>query len=263
MQKPLSRVATPLLVGVALVAAVAASPSRAATPTADYLLTFDATWSEETHPGMLPPGPHFSPIVVALHNDQASFWTVGGLASNGIERMAEAGATNFLMLAINAEVTQGNADYGVVGADIPLSPGTIGQNFTAQQAFPLLTVVSMVAPSPDWFVGIDSVPLMNPNGTWRFHIEIPLYVYDAGTDSGPTFTSPDDDTQPPEPISLFDTGPFAPPMQFVGTFTITRTDMPPPVPASGPVSIAILVIALLGTGFLGASLIGRRQGVAG
>lgn len=44
----------------------------------------------------------------------------------------------------------------------------------------------MLAPSPDWFVGVGSVPLCE-NGFWVQKYERPLMAYDAGTDLGSTF----------------------------------------------------------------------------
>lgn len=42
--------------------------------------------------------------------------------------------------------------------------------------------------------------LCTPHGQWIEHKEINLYPYDAGTDSGPTYTSPDQPTYPAEAI---------------------------------------------------------------
>ena len=62
----------------------------------EYEVSFQATWSGTTHPGAFPAGANFSPLIGATHNDQASFWEVGGLATEGIERMAESGTTSIL-----------------------------------------------------------------------------------------------------------------------------------------------------------------------
>jgi hypothetical protein len=221
---------------------------EAAPPTADYMVVFDATWSEETHPGELPPGPHFSGLIGGLHNSQVSFWTVGELASAGIEGMAENGAKFPLDRDVDDAIDAGTANLLLSGGGIGSSPGSVGLAFTAHEDYPLITLVSMLAPSPDWFVGVDSLSLMSGSG-WRYQIVVPLYVFDAGTDSGTTFTSFDQDTNPADPIVRFDTGLFAPPKQFVGTFTITRTDVAPPVPLLGSgLAQTLLLIALGGIG---------------
>lgn len=62
-----------------------------------------------------------------------------------------------------------------------------------------VSVAVRIVPSPDWFVGIDSVTLC-PNGTWLSDLSIPLSPVDAGTDRGYTFTSPKWASRPQETI---------------------------------------------------------------
>jgi spondin-1 len=58
----------------------------------------------------------------------------------------------------------------------------------------------MIYPSPDWFVGVSGLELCLGNGSWIEQKILNLYPYDAGTDSGPTYISPDQPTIPKEPI---------------------------------------------------------------
>jgi hypothetical protein len=53
----------------------------------------------------------------------------------------------------------------------------------------------MVAPSPDWFVGVRKLALFQSN-QWQEKLTVPLEVYDAGTDDGASFASPDLEAQP-------------------------------------------------------------------
>jgi Spondin_N len=59
----------------------------------------------------------------------------------------------------------------------------------------------MIAPSPDWFVGIDSYNLIQ-NGKWINDITIPVYGYDAGTEDGDVFGYANPATVPQQPINL-------------------------------------------------------------
>jgi hypothetical protein len=79
--------------------------------------------------------------------------------------------------------------------------------------------VAMIAPSPDWFIGVRNLDLM-PGGQWANEIVVDLFAYDAGTDSGPSYTSPDQATQPPEPIALITGYPFTEGVS-LGTFTFS------------------------------------------
>ena len=90
------------------------------------------------------------------------------------------------------------AASGAQEASFP-SPGTATLTFEVEERFPFLTLVSMIAPSPDWFVGVDGIGLQQ-GGCWVPRVEMDLTGYDAGTDSGATFTAMDADVTPHEPI---------------------------------------------------------------
>jgi hypothetical protein len=81
----------------------------------EYGVRFDATWSATSHPGTYPTGAHFSPLIGVTHNDQVTFWESGGIASSGIEQMAETGGTSILQSEFNAaEVTPMRSSSQVV-----------------------------------------------------------------------------------------------------------------------------------------------------
>ena len=42
---------------------------------AEYEISFVGTWSPETHPEGFPPGPHFSRLIGAVHDDSFDMWT--------------------------------------------------------------------------------------------------------------------------------------------------------------------------------------------
>ena len=63
----------------------------------------------------------------------------------------------------------------------------------------LISGMSMIAPSPDWIVGIDSIPVCK-GSEWLDRIEYDAHLWDAGTDSGLRFTSRNQATNPREII---------------------------------------------------------------
>ncbi len=203
---------------IAALALIAAGDARAQDAVAHYAVIFDATWGLATHPYATPPNPHFSPLVGGTHDAGVVFWQEGGLATQAIEDMAELGSPTGVQAAINTAITADRAHYVAVGAGLG-SPGMSELQIEATLAYPLATVVSMVAPSPDWFVGVSGVPLF-ANGAWIDELVVELHAYDAGTDTGPTFLSPDADEQPQSPIVELGY-PFinTPPL---GTFTFVR-----------------------------------------
>lgn len=199
-----------------------ADPVRPAS-TARYRATFQGTWSGSSHPVDFPGSAHFSPLVGGTHNAQVTFWREGALASDGIQAMAERGLTEPLISEIAAAISAGTAERSFTGGNIGVSPGSAAAEFDVSQAFPLVTLVSMVAPSPDWFVGVAGQPLFE-NGQWIDERRIDLVPWDAGTDSGVTFTSPDLATVPRLPIARIVTAPLSPSGRVtpMGSFTFTR-----------------------------------------
>lgn len=207
-----------------------AGAAGAASPTARYTVRFDATWSAESHPVDFPENAHFSPLIGGTHDGRVRFWRQGELASPGIQAMAEAGQVSPLNDEVRAAIAAGQADQVLEGGN-PDSPGSASFSFTARQEFPLVTLVTMVAPSPDWFVGVDSLPLLE-NGEWVEEREVRLVAWDAGTDSGGTFRTPNQPTSPHRRVTHITTGPLGQGARYLGTYTFTRTDLPPRPSAS-------------------------------
>jgi hypothetical protein len=180
-------------------------PVATPAPTARYSVTFEATWDASTHPRDFPPNPHFSGLIGGTHGASVSFWQPGGLASEGIRLMAERGRQSPLDLEVDAAARAGTAQHLLRGGDVPSSPGSVALEFDVSTGFPLVTLVTMVAPSPDWFVGVSGLSLLE-GGAWVQEKSVELFPWDAGTDSGATYRSADRATAPPVGIHRL-TGP--------------------------------------------------------
>ncbi len=195
---------------------------------ATYRVTFEATWSAESHPEDFPARPHFSSLIGGVHGDAASFWRPGELSTPGIQSMAETGGTFTLGAEVQAAIAQGRAASVVRGGGVGVSPGTATAELTVTLDQPPVTLVSMIAPSPDWFVGVAGLSLLaSPGGDWLLRHEVPLFAWDAGTDSGASFGSPNAATIPAQPIALIDRAPLedhAP----MGRFVFERLNVPRP-----------------------------------
>ena len=121
--------------------------------------------------------------------------------------MAELGSNGVLETEVEAMIQAGMARSYFSGGG--LGTGTSERDFEIEVSseFPLVSVVSMIAPSPDWFVASQDV-LLYENGVFVDMLMVEALSYDSGTDSGPTFTSPNDDTDPAENISRITGGPL-------------------------------------------------------
>ena len=201
------------------------SPTASSTPSdqARYRATFRATWSQATHPDRFPSNPHFSPLVGATHSLGIRFWEAGAIASGGMEQMAELGATSPLESIIGNAIDAGQAQSFLLGGGINPAPGEASVELTVTREFPYVTLVAMIAPSPDWFVGVSAHNLFE-SGDWPLEVVVELFPYDAGTDGGDIYNAADSDTDPQEPITRIDGPPFRDEGvdRSLGTFTFTR-----------------------------------------
>ncbi len=174
-------IASVSVAGLLLCAAFAQADTE---PTeAHYRVTFSATWSAETHPSNFPSNRHFSGLVGATHHGDVRIWQTGEAASDGIELMAETGGKGTLLHEIEHLIEDGEAHGELSGGGLSTSPAAVSLEFDAVSTHPYVTLVSMLAPSPDWFVGVSALPLME-DGAWRKRVEVNLRLYDAGTDDG-------------------------------------------------------------------------------
>ena len=167
---------------------------------ARYRVTFSATWSADTHPKNFPSNPHFSGLVGATHLGDVRLWQRGEIASDGIELMAETGAKSELLHEIEHLIEDGEAYGELSGNGLSTSPSMVSLEFGAVSSHPYVTLVSMLAPSPDWFVGVSALPLME-DGAWLERVEVQLRLYDAGTDDGTVYRASDANTDPAAPIT--------------------------------------------------------------
>lgn len=203
----------PLLLALAACTSDTGPPMPVPTPaagTALYRVTFEATWSASTHADF-PAGAHFSPLIGLSHRAEALVFQLGQLASPGIKNMAERGNNAALRTEIDALRGSGAARSLLDGRASTASPGVLTDTVRLDAQHPRLTVVTMIAPSPDWFAALENENLLTPDGRWVAQRRVPALAYDAGTDSGPTFTAPDQATVPAAPITLLRLPPAAGP----------------------------------------------------
>jgi hypothetical protein len=139
--------------------------------------------------------------------------------------MAETGGKRPLDSEIDSLIRSGSACAEISGGGIGRSPGVVTVELTASQDCPLVSVVTMIAPSPDWFVGTSGLSLYE-NGAWIADKVVALFAYDAGTDSGASYVSPNDPTADPEPIRRIEAESLVVEgsVPSLGTFTFSRLD---------------------------------------
>lgn len=184
---------------VAGVAIASIGPSLGQTK-ANYSVTLEASWTAEMHPLEYPSDAHFSGLVGATHNGDYTTFKDGGVASEGLRRLAERGSHSPLTDEIRDAIGKGAAGAVFEGRALFNMPAQDTVSFEASDKFPMVPIAAMIAPSPDWFTGA-TINLMK-DGTWVDGATVTLYAWDAGTDSGKTYGAADEETLPRQPIMM-------------------------------------------------------------
>jgi len=169
---------------------------------ATYKVTFDAAWSRTTHPYQFPFDARWSPVAGITHDAATSMFETGSIATQGIVNMSQTGSRDPLNDELQAIIDGGGAETLINALTrVNPSPDTISFTFDITSSHPYVSMVSMIAPSPDWFVAVRGLNLFE-GGAWVESTVVNFVSYDSGSDSGVTFASPNQDTQPREGISL-------------------------------------------------------------
>lgn len=203
---------------------------------AQYELRFEGRW---VAPAAVPGNAHFTQLIGATHNASGAIYTVGQLASQGVENVAELGSVGALTSEINASIANGTADSLLLGGDTFITPQEVDVfNFDVNASHSRISILTMLAPSPDWFVGVSDLDLLDASGNWQQQIVLDLVSYDAGTEDGSGFSLSNPATNPQDVIQDLDTAEPAGALLGAGSLarlTLTRIDAIPE-----PGSLAIL-----------------------
>jgi len=204
-----------VMIAIALVGVIAcgkgsksaapAAPPAAARSTmpaapAEYTVIIKSTWTKTSHPFEYPSDAHFSGMIGASHNAKYSIFAIGRRPTPGLERLSEEGKHSPLDTEIRAAIDQGNALMLFESGGLKNWKDSMMSTVRVDPGHPLVSVVNMIAPSPDWFTGASSINLAE-NGGWITRRTVTLYAYDSGGDDGKTYKAPDRDTNPKKPTT--------------------------------------------------------------
>ena len=133
---------------------------------------WDITITNLTH------GNHFTPVLMTGMNSGAHLFEVGSMATPALELMAECGDTTQLT---GISGVAGELDEDTKTGTDPINPGasTMLSLDTAVSGNTHLSIVSMILPTTDAFVGLDALEVPIAAGSYTYY----LNAYDAGTEA--------------------------------------------------------------------------------
>lgn len=167
---------------------------------ARYKMTFTGNWTEALQ-GSVPGNAHFTTFIGLTHNMNGMWFDLGESASAGVEEVAETGDIDIASGEIDNIISDGNG-FSKLVISVPFGPLITGSGeFTVSEDRPYVSMASMVAPSPDWFVGTRSY-LLYDNDEWVDDVTFEVNTYDAGTEDGNAFSLDNPDTDPRGTITM-------------------------------------------------------------
>lgn len=189
-----------------------------------YRVTITGQFTAQSHPTDFPAGAGFDKMFFLAHSSSSTLFRTGSAGSDGLKLYAKDGDVSVL----NTEHT--TSEDGVSPTIIKIGDAISGTgtdvfDITITPSTTLFSFVSKISPSPDWFVGVDSFDLVNPDNTLVEEVTFQLFPYDAGADGGTTYESPDSDEA--GPVTLMNSPPLAAGNGIVnslGTVTFQRID---------------------------------------
>lgn len=118
----------------------------------------------------------FTPVLVAAHDTNGNLFDVGSAATANLQAMAEGGS----LTGLETDLDGIAATHTNSGA--PLMAGnsvTVSLNTDSAPGNNLLSVVAMLLPTNDGFLGLDAIAIPTTAGTYTYD----LSAYDAGTEA--------------------------------------------------------------------------------
>ena len=124
----------------------------------------------------------FTPILAATHNRRAGMFTLGNAPRVGLAILAETGSTGTLEASLGASSNVGAVgtflpDNGPDGPPLTFAGNTVEFTIESPANFRYFSVASMILPTNDSFVALDTVPL--PSSGSVTHLAL---GYDAGSE---------------------------------------------------------------------------------
>ena len=202
---------------------------------AKYDFDFHGKWSRSSHPIHYPEhSTHWSNVIGATHSSQFFMYRIGELASPGIVKMAEEGYVGTMERQLR--IDQNNQQVKSIlktRAQWPAhQPGQkpLSGEIEFDQKHSFFSFTTMIGPSPDWFLGVDSINLCDEdNCEWKKQMSSDLFPLDAGSDDGISYLSKNKPLNPSQPVEIITpsvnpNSPFKDDIKSFGSFIMTLVD---------------------------------------
>lgn len=161
---------------------------------ADYSCETINLWTKDRHPKDYPnANAHWSPPVYVAHDGSYTMFKEGDVATAGVELVAETGGVSEIKRELESAgeaVKEYEISAGFGGA---LGDTSQPVEIKFDESHQYLSFIAMIAPSPDWVSGTYDYSMAD-DGKWIRELIVDTFPWDAGTDSGQTYSSSNADS---------------------------------------------------------------------
>jgi len=159
-----------------------------------YRLSIRTFWEEEQFPKQYPqwrPPAQWSKTIGFSHSNRYKLFSIGSIAGDGVKQFVETGDSDKL----DREAATNNFFDAFIAPPVTSGGGNTTTKIFLDGNNTKISLLTKLVPSPDWFIGLDSLDLCQDNN-FIDSITTEAFPLDAGTDNGFTFTSPNWPTDP-------------------------------------------------------------------
>ncbi|XP_063979806.1 uncharacterized protein LOC135163864 isoform X2 [Diachasmimorpha longicaudata] len=150
-----------------------------------YKITLNTYWTRIKFPKYYPNDrAQFGKIFGQTHDKTYSLYRLGTRLNSGLVHYIETGEIH----GITSEGSNRNVLDSFIGSSIFRGHGTSTTQAFFDNNHTLVSIISRLNPSPDWFIGLDSFQLCI-DGDWIDTVTVELDPLDAGTHEGILFTT--------------------------------------------------------------------------
>lgn len=181
-----------------LVTRVSSSSNCPTDMLAVYSLSLKTEWSEKTFPKQYPqwrPSAQWSKTIGYVHSVPSPLFSLGSTISDGVRQFVETGSTDKLEI----ETSTMTFLDAVLAPPITTGVGESNTTIFVDTNHTKISLMTKIVPSPDWFIGLDSLDLCS-QGSFVDSVITEASPLDGGTDNGFTFTSPNWATEPQDSV---------------------------------------------------------------
>lgn len=163
-----------------------------------YKITVSVNWQSPQF--SVPTNAHVTPLIGMIHSRNTFLWNTSGFATKGLENVAEDGDNTVMNKELDS-ILATKKSLSKFTIPRPLVTGSVDTTLKFNLYNSYISFASMIAPSPDWFMGIHDVNLLI-KGKWADSLTLDINVYDAGTEEGDVFAYNNLATMPQDIIHI-------------------------------------------------------------